>query len=93
MGMGNPALGIISLVVAAAFLVWVYEKNGNPAQKFGKFAAWFGVIVALLLVIGQLFMCYKACQSGQCMRMGKGQGMMMPHMMQNMEMPEDRTEK
>ena len=44
--MGHPAIVIISLVVAGAFLVWVYEKNGNPAQKIGKLIGWFGVIVA-----------------------------------------------
>lgn len=90
MGMGQPALGVISLIVASAFLVWVYEKNGNPAQKFGKLFAWFGVIVATLLLIGQMFICTKMCMSGQCFRMGKGYGMM-PPMMQNMQMPEEKT--
>ena len=89
MGMGHPALGIISLVIAAAFLIWVYEKNGNPAQKVGKLIGWFGVIVATLLLIGQMAMCVKMCKTGQCMRMMRGEGMP-PPMMQGMPVPEEK---
>lgn len=88
--MGHPALGVISLVVAAAFLVWVYEKNGNPAQAIGKFIGWLGVIVAILLLIGQMFVCAKMCASGQCMRMMRGPGMMQG-MMPNMPTPEEKN--
>ncbi|PIR17820.1 MAG: hypothetical protein COV46_02520 [Deltaproteobacteria bacterium CG11_big_fil_rev_8_21_14_0_20_49_13] len=94
MGMGHPVTGIVSLVMAAAFLVWVYEKNGNPVQKVGKLIGWFGVIMAALLLIGQMFVCGKMCQSGQCMRMMKGQGMMqmpiMPPPVHGMPAPDNK---
>ena len=90
MGMGHPALGIISLVVAGAFLIWVYEKSGNPAQKIGKLIGWFGVIVATLLLIGQMAMCVKMCRTGQCMRMMHGEGMMPPMMHEMPMMPDEK---
>ena len=91
--MGHPAIVIISLVVAGAFLVWVYEKNGNPAQKIGKLIGWFGVIVATLLLIGQMVVCAKMCSFGQCFRADKwhhGMHEMMPPMAPTMEMPEEK---
>lgn len=89
MGMGQPAFGIISLAVTAVALVWVNEKSAT-APKFAKFAAWFSVLAAFLLVIGQMAMCAKACISGQCMREGKFHGMMMPQMMHNMPETEEK---
>lgn len=71
--MGFPALSIIALVVAAAFLVWVSEKTGNPAQKVGKFIAWVAIIISVVLLIGQALMCAKKCKMGYC---GKEMGKM-----------------
>lgn len=89
--MGFPVYGIIALVISTALLVWVAEKNGNPAQKFGKFVAWAAIILSTLLLIGQLFVCQKMCRSGMCGKMMMGGA---PHMMmQEAAPPADPTGK
>ena len=87
-----PLHGLIALVIATAFLIWVNEKAGNPAQKFGKFIAWLAIIVSAVMLIGQFAMHAKMCMSGQCMRMmDKDHGMGMMHNMPGMpEMPETK---
>lgn len=72
-------VSIVALVFSTAFLVWAYEKKGNPMQGFAKVVAVIAVILSALLLIGQLYMCGSMCKSGGCKRMmerGPGMGMM-----------------
>lgn len=97
MGM-MPVHGLLALVLATAFLVWVNEKNGNPAQKFGKIVAWIAVIITGVMFLCHIFFFVKMCQSGECPRMMRGDGMgmgrmMMPDMPKEMPPPPPAPKK
>ena len=80
--------GVVVLILATALLVWVSEKNGNSAQKIGKFFAWVAIVAALAMMIGQFMM----CKNGKCMgMMGKHHMMMMDNDMSPPPMPPEPT--
>lgn len=84
----GPAIGIITLVVSTAFLVWVGEKTANPFQKFGKVIAWIAVVISCLIVLAQSYTCAYRCYKGDyCWREGKGMHMMGPGMKMGPMMP------
>jgi len=93
MGMGHFATGILPLIAATALLVWVSDKQGNPARGVGKFFAWLSIILSLLLLIGQLYTCALMCMKNGCPLKGMGMGGpgmgMMQKMMPGMDMPQN----
>lgn len=64
-GHAGSALAVVALVISTAFLIWVYEKAGNPAQKFGKVIAWIAIAISALLVLGQAVKCASWYGSGR----------------------------
>ena len=87
-GMGHvgAAFAIATLVLSAAFLVWVGEKSGNPYQKMGKVFGAIALALSSLLVVGALYTCVETRASGPrtvcpaAKGMMPGPGMEMPGM-------------
>ena len=51
------ALLIMSLVLSAAFLVWVGEKKGNPHQRAGTIIAIVAIVLSSLFIVGRAYRC------------------------------------
>ncbi|MFH1654433.1 MAG: hypothetical protein ABIE74_10335 [Pseudomonadota bacterium] len=64
--------GIISLVVATAFLVWVNERIPSGIQKFAKVVGWVAVVLSAAMLLHKAYFFSTSCMKGDC---GYGKGM------------------
>jgi hypothetical protein len=74
------ALLIMSLVLSAAFLVWVGEKKGNPNQRAGTIIAIVAIVLSSLFIAGRVYRCIsmysgRSCDRSMMMKMHRGDRM------------------